>query len=189
MAYYGAREQNWIEVKAFLSSIRTSSALPKTRNAGRILRDLLRLCLLPEELPGRIRQNGRYFVLVTASPPAYSLPVQKRSWLSSLLSAGIQDLSIDLTKEPQTLHSAVGVGFIKQPELQVALKVKTLVCEPEFTDATPTPVFWGYLVRILEYSVTTLGKCVTYQDAPENYWNSERVDDLKAVQASIISRF
>ena len=49
-ALYGLRELNWIELKGFFESTRSSSTPPKTAHAGRIVRDLLRVCLLPEEL-------------------------------------------------------------------------------------------------------------------------------------------
>jgi hypothetical protein len=138
-------------------------------------------------LPGRIRQNGRYFLLISASPLSKTLPIRGRDWLSSLLSDGRQDINIDLSKEPPTLCNAVGTGFKEQPDLQVRLKTKTLAFEPELT--IPSPVFWGYLVRILAFSITTLGQYITYDDVPGDHWDAGRADALSAVQQNIISRF
>ncbi len=88
MALYGTRGRNWVEAKAYVGSSRTSGTPATTMNAGKIIRDLLRLCLFPEELQGSIRQNGRYMVALFDGRPSEYMPLTDRPWLSSLFSEG-----------------------------------------------------------------------------------------------------
>jgi len=43
---YGEREQSWLEIKALFKRGRSSS-YPRTQTAGKLVRDLLRICCLP----------------------------------------------------------------------------------------------------------------------------------------------
>jgi len=191
MELYGVREQNWIEVKAFLSSVRRGSPPPTTANAGRVLRDLLRLCLLPEELQGGIRQNGRYLLVVFACPPPQSIAMQSRSgdrvWLSRLFTEGYTDLKFDLSDEPKTLREAVGPGFIRFPSLQGSLKLRTMMFQPEGNKNDP--LFWGYLARIRYFQIGISGLEIEYEDEPGQYWDKYHVCQLKKVRQEIIARF
>lgn len=96
----GLRERNWIGVEAFLR--RGEGTPTKTADVGEIIRDLLRLCPLPEELTRRSRQNERYLLLVFDGPASAYLALtgrdHKRAWLSGLLSEGRTDLTVDLPK-------------------------------------------------------------------------------------------
>ena len=96
MEMYGAEVENWIEVKTFFGSARRSNnASSKTRGAGKILKDLLRLCLLPSLGP-----SGRYFLLVFAGEASESVALQgrnqNREWLSGLLTEGFTDIQVNL---------------------------------------------------------------------------------------------
>lgn len=186
MASYGVREQNWLELKAFLSSTRSTRTVPKTSNAGKVLRDLLRLCILPEEFQGSIRQNGRYFLLVCSDPVKDHLALQKREWLSTLFSEGNAELHIDLSKEPNTLQTAVGSGFVNSPELQADFKVRTMVFQPE--RAIPSPVFWGYLIRILHFDIAVPGCRVVFDDQPGDIWEPDRIQSLQNLRHNLLEK-
>lgn len=187
MALYGAREVNWLEIKAFLTSTRSSSSAPRTANAGKILRDLLRLSILPEEMQGAIRQNGRFFLLVCSDPASHYLALQERAWLSLMLSEGYSEPVINLADEPESLRKEVGAGFIQSPDLRIHLRVRTRLFEPE--DRTPSPVFWGYLVRILHYRIESGGNAAEFDDRPNDVWDANRIENLKKIRQGIITRF
>lgn len=187
MASYGVREQNWLEIKAFLSSTRSTSTVPKTANAGKILRDLIRLCILPEELQGTIRQNGRYFLLVCSGPAKDHLALQGRAWLSKLFCEGHAELHIDLSEEPDTLRAAVGRGFASAPDLQADFRVRTMAFQPE--QIIPSPVFWGYLIRILHFNIAIPGCSVAFDDLPGDIWDGTRIQSLQNLRQNVLKKF
>ncbi len=80
---YGFKDKQWLEVKSFFSKGRTSPAT--TQNIGRVVKDAIRLCLLPQELQGCIRQNGRYILLVFDNRPAKYLAYSDRAWFGGSL--------------------------------------------------------------------------------------------------------
>lgn len=184
MALYGTREQNWLEVKAFLGSTRKSNTPPKTENVGKIFKDILRLCLFPEELQGKIRQNGRYLIMVFSNEPrkslAFSSGGRPRGWIQSMLMDGDSNIEIDLSSEQKSFRKAIGSGFIGNPDLRVELKLRTLSFAPD--SPTPGPVFWGYLVRIMAYAIKTSNLSIDYEDRPHDNWNAERIDKLRSMQ-------
>jgi hypothetical protein len=187
---YGMREQAWVELKGFFESTRSQSTPPKTALTGLLLHDILRVCLLPEELPGRIRQNARYVLVVLANPPHQSLsfggPHRSRGWLESLFRDGHSTVDVDLRDEPESLRAAAGKGFSSSADLQVHLKVRTHVFEPQ--DTTPSPVFWGYLVHLNAFRVVTPVGTVDFDDRPGDEWPDARVDALRAVRAHVVHR-
>jgi len=191
MELYGVREQNWVEAKAFLSSVRRGTTPPKTANAGRILRDLLRLCLLPKEFPGPIRQNGRYLLVVFSNPPSESVALQTRNgdriWLSRLLTEGYTEIQFDLSDEPKTFREAVGSGFIQSTDLHLNLRLRTRLFQPDGDKSSP--VFWGYLTRIRYFRVSVPGAEVWYEDKPSQVWDDNHVKRLEAVRQYVVARF
>jgi len=120
MALYGARAKNWVEAKAFVSSIKHGSTPDKTGNAGKIARDLLRLCLLPGE-----SLASRYLLIVFSSEPSESVALrtrdqQERIWLTHLLTEGyIDGVEFSLSDEPKSLREALGPGFVGADDLQL----------------------------------------------------------------------
>ncbi len=69
---YGVKPHNWIEVKWYGGIARGSETQPTVDNTGRMVQDLLRLCLLVEEKPSKTWGNGRYFLVVfNREPHAY----------------------------------------------------------------------------------------------------------------------
>jgi hypothetical protein len=190
MALYGVRELNWIEVKAFFESTRGNSTPPKTAHAGRALRDLLRLALLPEELQGSIRQNGRYLLAVFANKPQDSLAFtsggQGRPWLESMFTEGYTSVEIDLAKEPESLRTAVGQGFGGSPELRLVAKIHTHVFQPDALE--PSPVFFGYLLKLRSFRVETPVGTMTFDDKLHDQWDAGRIEQLRRVRMFLLSQ-
>ncbi len=190
MKLYHARELNWIEVKAFFTSTRSQSTQPKTANAGLLARDLLRLCLLPEELRGRIRQNARYLLVAFANPPqdslAFSRDSEQRTWLSNLFREGAASSQIALSDEPASFRQAVGPGFTDDSQLDLSIQTHTSVFEPEGLE--PGPVFWGYLIRITGFQVTTPGATVGFRDLPDREWSADSDAALASVRTYVLAR-
>jgi len=187
---YGMRPLTWVELKGFFESTRSSSTPPKTVMAGSVLRDLLRVCLLPEELQGKIRQNARYILVVFANPPRESLPFGgssgARAWLESLFTDGKSVVDVRLVDEPKSLRRAVGEGFVTDSDLSVSLLVRTHVFEPQA--AVPSPVFWGYLIQVKSFTVVTPIGEVTFEDAPDTEWTADRIERLRAVRRYVVER-
>lgn len=187
---YGTRSQNWIEVKAFLASVRKIGGTPPTtENVGKIIRDLLRLCLLPEELQGTIRQNGRYLLLVFSDSPSKSLAMttsaQKRDWLSKLLNEGYGNLQFDLSKEPEALRKAVGLGFVDSSELSLYINFRTMMFRP---DENTRAKFWGYLIRILSFKISLSNLEIEFDDILQEHWDKNQIERLKLVQNEVIEK-
>jgi hypothetical protein len=193
LAHYGARAENWIEVKAFLSSARRGSTPTKTNNAGKILRDLLRLCVLPG---GNL--CGRYLLIVFSGDPSRSIALQRenrqqREWLYHLLAEGYTDnLTVDLAEEPRGLIRAIGPGFIQSPELQLSLKLRTMMFEPKGIESPEgnkpsSPFFWGYLVRIRYFQITIGDLDIQFGDEPGQV-RSPDTDQFGVLQHEILSR-
>ncbi len=190
MELYGARELNWLEMKAFFGSTRSRSAQPKTANVGLLVRDVLRLCLLPEELRGRIRQNARYLLVVFANPPADSLAfasnTEGRTWLSNLFREGPANVEIDLSREPTSLRQAIGPGFTDDSSLKLSIRAHTSVFQPVAQE--PAPVFWGFLVRINGFELSVPGATVTFEDLPGREWPAASDDALASVRSYVLAR-
>jgi hypothetical protein len=186
MASYGARVQNWVEIKAFLASTRSDNSDPKTNNVGKVLRDLLRICILPEELQGSIRQNGRYFILVCSDPAQDHLALRERSWFTDILKEGNARSKIILSDEPETLRKAVGLGFVANPDLNLEIQVHTTTFQPDRNHSLP--VFWGYLIRIIQFRITSQGKKSEYDDIPNDKWDEIRIQSLTELRKVILNR-
>jgi hypothetical protein len=173
---YGFKEKQWLEAKSFFS--KGSSSPAKTQNIGRVVKDLVRLCLLPEELRGRIRQNGRYVLLVFDKHPAMYLAYSGRAWLEQIFKERTPSISIDLSKEKRSLISAiVAQGSVNA---RVDLSLSVLHFEPS-TD-TPAPVYWGYLLRIDKFSVWINDKSIQSDGESKEHWDNDKVSALEAVR-------
>jgi hypothetical protein len=187
---YGMRSLTWVELKGFFESTRSNSSPPKTVMAGSVLRDVLRVCLLPEELQGRIPQNARYILVVLANPARDSLPFGggsgTRAWLESLFADGKSVVDVRLVDEPESLRRAVGKGFVTDADLSVSLGVRTHVFEPEAT--VPSPVFWGYLIQIRSFNIVTPVGQVGFDESPDDEWTADRIERLRAVRRYVVER-
>jgi hypothetical protein len=185
MALYGARAKNWVEAKAFVSSIKHGSTPDKTGNAGRIARDLLRLCLLPGE-----SLASRYLLTIFSSEPSESVALRtsdqrERTWLARLLTEGyIDDVELSLSNEPKTLREAMGPGFVDSNDLQVKAKLRTLMFQPRGKRGS-SPAFWGYLTRIRSFQIALPGLSTQFGDEPGS---ERRIEGFKAIRDKVLGR-
>lgn len=189
MAVYGARSENWIEAKTFFGSARRSnSASPKTKEAGKILKDILRLCLLPSLGP-----SGRYLLLVFAGDVSESLALrrrnQDRTWLSDLLTEGFTDIQVNLTNEPKVLKEAIGPGFVRSDKLEIRLGLHTMVFQPDLrTIPSSYPLFRGHLARIHGFQISTTDFSVDCKDELGQTCCSD-IEQFKNLQQEIRKKF
>jgi hypothetical protein len=148
------------------------------------------VCLLPEELQGKIRQNARYILVALANPPqdslAFSTGSQGRAWLDSLFRAGDSEVIVRLSDEPDSLRRGVGKGFVTDPALDVRMNVRTHMFAPE--GIVPSPVFWGYLVRVRSFRIDTPTGTITCEDRPGDEWPASRIEQLAAVRGYVVER-
>lgn len=173
---YGFKEKQWLEAKSFFG--RNNSSPAKTQNIGRIVKDIVRLCLLPEELQGSIRQNGRYVLLVFDSHPRHYLAFSDRDWLKAIFDEIKPTLSVDLSSEKKTLvKSIVNCDSV---DAQIEVDLSNHYFEP--TTETPSPVYWGYLLRINNFKMSINGKHIGYSSIANDNWDANRIEKLQLVK-------
>lgn len=177
---YGFKEKQWLEAKSFFGRGKYSPAT--TQNIGRIIKDIIRLCLLPEELQGAIRQNGRYILLVFDSPPANYLAYSDRAWLKSMFEDKSPSLRIDLQAEKPSLVNAV----VSRSSINAQIEVGFSKHYFEPTVQTPLPVYWGYLLRIDRFAVSINGKNIASSEKIDERWDKDKIENLKSVRAEFI---
>ena len=176
---YGYKEKQWVEVKSFFS--KSGSTQPTTQNIGRIIKDILRLCLLPHELQGRIRQNGRYVLLIFDKHPSKYLAYSNRDWLKSIFENIAPSLTIDLSKEKPSLVKEI----VKVPSIDA--QIKTTFSKHYFEPIVEGPLaYWGYLLRIDEFSISINGKRVESKKDIKDLWDKEKVEALQSVRTEFI---
>ncbi|MCX6833219.1 MAG: hypothetical protein NT028_14025 [candidate division Zixibacteria bacterium] len=179
------------EAKFFASIGRQRGSEAKTEHVAYLVLDLCRLCLLVREQRTKVRDNGRYLVLVFNRPPGQYLPFSTRSsqqesrdWLRMLLSPGIQQIEIDLKSETKTFHRVIGQDFIDSvSELKLALKVVTSAFAP--IQEMEKDLYWGYLIRVVDFQITSGKDVLKYVDTSTEFWKEEQ--DL--LQKRIARRF
>lgn len=178
---YGFKEFQWLEAKIFFGF--KKSKPPKTKKIGDIIKDILRLCLFPIELQGKIRQNGRYLLLVFDSKPADYLAFSDRAWLKSMFEDKNPDLVIDLQDEPKTLlRSIVNNDSVK---IRIKVKLANYIFEPIFENF-PLP-YRGYLFRIDRYDISINKKSISFKGSPGEYWGPEEIEQLKIMKEEFIN--
>jgi hypothetical protein len=182
MPCYGAKRNTWLEAKFFGSIGRGTGTEPKTENAARILKDLLRLCIFVKEERSGHRDNSRYFVAIFNRTPEIYLAYQRRfpgesdrEWLRTLLSPGRHQLQISLDGEATVFVRTVGTGFTSLADpLEVSLDVVTYSFEPT---ALPSEfLYWGYLVRIIKFTVCLGSDQLVYDESDDTIWSEEQVN-------------
>jgi hypothetical protein len=187
LPHYGVKDHNWIEVKFHASIGRGAGSEPKVENAGRILQDLLRLCLFVKELESKTRDNTRYFLVVFNREPGAYLAFQRRSqsgqgreWLRQLLSPGRHQLEVSLQGETATFIRTVGAGLAGLADsLEMTLDVVTYAFEPT---AQPSEVLYqGYLVRIINFTIRLGLDKLIYDDSSNTKWTDEQVSTQRTL--------
>jgi len=182
-SYYGLKAYNWIEAKFYAKIGRGSGNVTKVSNAGRITKDLLRLCLLVKEEGAGSRDNGRYFLAVfNRAPGAYlafgrqSQGAPDRDWLLKLLSPGHHQLNISLKEETKSFLNKISASSLDQVgALGWSLDVVTYSFKPAFLSSQPLqPLYWGYLVRIVNFQMRLGSDALVYDDSSDDIWSREQ---------------
>jgi len=199
---YGFKPENWIEIKFFFGISRGRYKQDTTGNAAEIARDLVRLCLLVEELPGKIGDKARYLLVVFNEEPRRYVAFARRNggendrsrrerkWLCGILQPGYWRGRFDLKDEPMSFRTHLGDGF-KEDDHSLALDLDITVhswepCAPSTYDMHP--LFWGYLVRINNFTVWLDDFGLKYfdksRDAPDR-WTEKEI----SAHQSLIAQF
>ena len=95
-------------------------------------------------------------------------------------------MEVRLRDEPESLRRAVGKGFGADTDVEVRLRVRTHLFEPQGT--VPSPVFWGYLIHIKSFTVVTPVGVIDFEDTPDDPWPADRIERLRAVRGYIVER-
>jgi hypothetical protein len=179
---YGYKEKQWLEAKTFFSKSKDPKP-PKTKNLGKIVKDLIRLCILPEELQGRIRQNGRYMLLVFDARPSKYLAYSKRDWALSLFEKESKTVQINLTQETKSLVNAISSS--DHLDAVIDISFKRYVFEPVVDK--PFPTYWGYLFRLEAFSISIAGETIATNGEPDEYWPPDKIDQIRSIRLKYIS--
>jgi hypothetical protein len=172
MLAYGVRPKNWIEAKAPLMTGRRS---PTALRPQLLVRDYFRLCLLPKEWPGpsTALENGRYLLWILDKDPKGALP--EKSWVRPMLDPGIHTVKLN-THVSEALKA-----------ISLEASVHTLTFEPYLLNA-PTPLFWGYLLRITQFRVWDTQRSFVAGTPQARGFTHEAIDALKALRQAFLLR-
>lgn len=182
LSIYGFKSKQWLEAKTFFSARNRNSSQPKTQNLGRIVKDIIRLCLLPEELQGRIRQNGRYLLLVFDKQPSEYLPISRREWACDFFKKESGEVTINLSSEKKSLIQSI----INSETLPSILKIRIKKISFEPCQNNISPVYWGYLYRIGAWSISIDGKKISSNGKADEEWSTKKLEQLEQVRANFL---
>jgi hypothetical protein len=179
LPYYGLKADNWIEAKFYGGIGRATGSQTKTGNAGRIVRDLLRLCIFVKEERSSSRDNSRSFIAIFNRDPREYLAFRRsksksdREWLRTLLSPGRHQIDVSTDGEAKSFVEAIGPGFIDlESPFELSLDVVTYTFEPV---AQPVEfLYWGYFVRIVNFKMCLGPDVLVYDDSSEAIWSPEQ---------------
>lgn len=188
---YGMKAYNWVEGKFFAGIGRQAGNQTKVSNAGRIALDLLRLCLFVREDRSRHRVNGRYLLIVFNREPSEYLALRRRDldrperkWLDMFSHAGISDIQIILAQEPPSFKKVFGNRFAQDDKnLQLKCKVLTRTFSP--IEVLDKCLYWGYLVRIVDFEITLGRTRLCYKDTSSEFWTEEQ----RMAQEQLVGKF
>jgi hypothetical protein len=181
LSHYGFHAHNWIECKFYAKIGRARGTTTKISDVGRLTRDLLRLCLFVKEKVSDVQANGRYLVAVFNRRPSEYLafhrqsPDPDRTWLQELLIPGRHQIEIPLRGETKSLLNKIGQGFVDLDEaFDWFLNMDTQTFEPGPSSDLPNEIlYWGYLVRIIGFSMRFGSEQVICRDNVP--WSDEQV--------------
>jgi len=184
VAGYGYRENNWLEGKAFIDR-----PAPKRRpkSIGRIVRDILRLCLFPEEKQGAHRQNSRFLLLVSsADPQEFWRGSDDRRWITNLTTPG--EHSIDIPVDTFNKSTVGGIGGIDDTSKipRIGINVFNTTFRPDQTESPTFSRFWGSLSRINGFDISTDDWSLSFVDRSGARWEREQNDSLERARAEIV---
>jgi len=155
MTQYGQKDKNYIEVKF---DRKTSKA-----SEQEIARDMLRLCIHPEELRGSIRENARFFLLIAT----------KDKWRSRF-KAGASKVKFDIKEV--------------SPWQKLNLQVYTLKIEPVLKDSLRTK-YYALLTRIQGFSVISNGRTLLrFSDHDKRKWGAAREQQWASMTKQLVGQ-
>lgn len=190
----GHRYQTAVTSHLAMSSLHRGSVVParaaRQPNVAAIAVDLLRLCLLLPEGGSDTdpdkghHENGRYLALLFTRDPRSYVALERwdastRTWLEALLAPGIQKLTVDLSEEADSIVRHFGA---KKGDLVADLGVQNLSFEPSKDEAD---FFYGFLVRIVDFTIRSSGLTLTYEDLARRGWTKMNA----AAHRSLACRF
>ena len=159
---------------------------------GLLARDLVRLCSFVKEERSKTRDNGRSFVAVFDQPPRRYLAFRtlsaegpSREWLGKLLSPGRHQVDFSTRCEVRTLKRGLGPGFVDCPDpLELSLDAITYVFEPAAQD--PGVMYWGYLVRIVGFTMRLGSAVLEYDDSSNEVWSQDQAETQRCLAKRIL---
>lgn len=189
---YGMKPDNWIEAKFFGGIGRQAGTQTKVENAGRIAFDLFRLCLFVQEERSKVRNNGRYLVVVFNRRPQDYLAFRRqksgfrdRIWLTRLLQPGDNEIDIALDDEPPSFKKTFGAQFVEHhPNLCFHLMVTTRVFSP--IESHLKYLYWGYLVRVVDFKISVGNELLIYKDTSGESWSQQQQETQKRLIEKVI---
>ena len=185
MAGYGYRPHCWIEVKTFVRSGKPA-ARRRSDDIGRIIRDLLRVCLFPKELQGAHRENARFLLMVgTESPGKFWGAGDPRSWIFSLCTPGQHSIEVPVKQLCTTSVRGIGDNAEGIPVPTIELEVNNLVFRPDQSAVSGYSQFWGSLSRIISYKIAGDDWSVSYEDRAGSQWSAEQNFALSRARKSV----
>ncbi|MHA2219408.1 MAG: hypothetical protein ACXACY_26145 [Candidatus Hodarchaeales archaeon] len=190
--YYGEKPDNWIEIKYFSSLARDKDKkrrVSKVSNVGRLIRDILRLCVFTKEEQGKLRHKGRYILLLFNKEPKDYLAFgrigghEDRLWLKNLLTPGNHFISIDTENEVKSLKNKI---LKASDDFYLAFNCSVHSFHPLGNTAINT-IFYGYFIYIYQYELRYKNYILRYDAFSKKGWDQERVENQNKL-AKIIDK-
>lgn len=179
---YGYRTDNWLEGKAYLGRP------PKRRleDIGGIVRDLMRLCVFPEELQGGIRQNARYLLVLSSTDPAnFWNGSDDRQWITELTIPGARKFSVPTNKLKQTSLNKIG-GMKSSASLpEMEFETFNITFRPDQSDVRSFSRFWGSLSRINRFKMNSSNWSLEFADNARAQWSKDQNDTLNVARIEL----
>lgn len=171
-AHLGLSEKNWFEIKYFGGKGRSKGSVAKTGNVGKILNDILRLCLCIKELQGNIRENERFLICVFNDQPEKYLPKLKKDlWLNQMLESGIRNIAIDFKSLQNSSKKRIKFQ-IPYNLFKIKLSIDTKSFYP--IGKSENLNFYGFLIKIFGFELQIDDIILKYSDFGS--WDKKKVD-------------
>jgi hypothetical protein len=174
------KTHNWIEAKFFGGIGRQAGHQTKVGNTAKIVLDLFRLCLFVQEERSKHRDNGRYLVIAFNRNPKDYLAFHRkdvaspeREWLGRLLQPGDSQIHVTLKHEPDSFRKIFKNAFVEyDPDL--VFKLRFITCTFSPTDLLSQNLYWGYLIRVVDFDISFGGDILIYRDSSQEVWSQRQ---------------
>lgn len=188
--HFGFCKTNWIEIKYFGSFSRKAKGSESvTENIGKILDDILRLCLLIDEPQGNIKENGRYLICIfDQNPETYLSKYVKTEWLKEIFKQNMKNIEIKFSDLKHSSLKGIKSFNIDNKNLQVNLKLD--IDTKAFYPLIPMNhrSFYGYLIKIITYSIKVNDLELTYSDFLNERWSEGCIVKQKQILEMLLKR-